>query len=116
MPAKPIHTPPCPPGETPVPEAGTSPPPPKTALTAGDKALIVSAALEAVEQERALKTRRAVFDKTDDTLRMPGGPDFRSKAAQLHTVSERQNGSPLSPRSPVTVNGRRPAPGSSSGH
>ena len=77
----------------------------------GDESLKLNcAALDAVVQDGVVKSRHAVLDNADSTLRIQGGLSFKSEAIQLRMVSEPKDFSPLSLRSPVTVSGQLQAP------
>ncbi|AOW12694.1 hypothetical protein LPB72_16890 [Hydrogenophaga crassostreae] len=76
-------------------------------LVKGDEPLKLNcAAVDAVVQDGVVKSRHAVLDNADSTLRMQGGLSFKSEAIQLRVVSEPKDFSPLSLRSPVTVGGQ----------
>lgn len=80
-------------------------------LIKGDEPLKLNcAAVDAVVHNGVLKSRHAVLDNEDSTLRLQGGLSFESEAIQLRVVSEPKDFSPLSLRSPVTVSGQLKSP------
>ncbi len=80
-------------------------------LIKGDEPLRLNcAAVDAVVQNGVVKSRHAVLDNTDSTLRIQGGASFKTEALRLRMVSEPKDFSPLSLRSPVTVSGQFKAP------
>ncbi|WP_168708632.1 AsmA family protein [Hydrogenophaga sp. PAMC20947] len=80
-------------------------------LIKGDEPLKLNCALvDAVVQNGVVKSRHAVLDNDDSTLRLQGGLSFKSEAIQLRLVSEPKDFSPLSLRSPVTVSGQLKTP------
>jgi AsmA family protein len=80
-------------------------------LIKGDEPLKLNcAAVDAVVQDGVVKSRRAVLDNADSTLRIQGGLSFKSEAIRLRVVSAPKDFSPLSLRSPVTVNGNFKVP------
>jgi uncharacterized protein involved in outer membrane biogenesis len=80
-------------------------------LIKGDEPLKLNCAVvDAVVQNGVVKSRHAVLDNEDSTLRIQGGLSFKSEAIQLRLVSEPKDFSPLSLRSPVTVSGQLKAP------
>ena len=75
-------------------------------LIKGDEPLQLNcAAVDAVVHNGVVKSRHAVLDNDDSTLRIQGGLSFQSEAIRLRVVSEPKDFSPLSLRSPVTVGG-----------
>jgi AsmA family protein len=75
-------------------------------LIQGDKSLkLRCAAVDAVVTGGVVKSRNAVLDNADSTLRLQGGASFKTEALHLRLVSEPKDFSPLSLRSPVTVTG-----------
>ena len=80
-------------------------------LIKGDEPLKLNCAtVDAVVRNGVVKSRYAVLDNADSTLRIQGGLSFKSEAIQLRVRSEPKDFSPLSLRSPVTVSGNFKTP------
>lgn len=76
-------------------------------LIKGDEPLKLNCAqIDAVVVDGVVKSRHAVLDNADSTLRVQGGASFKTEALRLRVVSEPKDFSPLSLRSPITVSGQ----------
>ena len=75
-------------------------------LIVGDEPLRLNCARwAAVIQNGVIKTRHAVLDNDDSTLRIQGGASLKTEQLQLRVVAEPKDFSPFSLRTPLTVTG-----------
>lgn len=75
-------------------------------LIVGDEPLRLNCArLAAVIQNGVIKTRHAVLDNDDSTLRIQGGASLKTEQLQLRVVAEPKDFSPFSLRTPLNVAG-----------
>lgn len=75
-------------------------------LIVGDEPLRLNCArLAAVIQNGVIKTRHAVLDNDDSTLRIQGGASLKTEQLQLRVVAEPKDFSPFSLRTPLHVAG-----------
>lgn len=75
-------------------------------LIGGDKPLRLNCAhAQTVIQDGVIKTRHAVLDNKDSTLRIQGGASLKTETLRLRLVADPKDFSPLSLRSPLNISG-----------